>query len=616
MGRRQGAARALADPHRCLAGAAGAHRRRGAGDAVHRSLRVAPVVFHQARLPHPAHGRARRRRTAPRTLAIRRVPPPRQPHARAPGDRASHSGRAPGVSQAGTAQGRRREADDPGADRDAVRSRPGQPARPHEHGRRAARIRRRARGPADRREAVPGDMRHPANCRYQGCSRATAMSLLPVQPAFRLAKRAEEPRWLVTSLWSEQAVGIIGGEPKYCKSFLALDLAVAVAARVPCLRRFTVPHPPRVLLYAAEDALHIVRQRLGRIGLKAMGWFLGASLVSLLLGMVMVNILQPGVNLELPIPDAVSSPNLKTSGLTLKEFVIHLVPKSIFEAMANNEILQIVVFAIFSGVAIASLGERARPLEQLAEQVSHMMLVITGYVMKAAPLAVLAAVAATVTTNGLGILVTFGKFMGGFFLSLLILWLMIFGAGFLVLGPRAFRLAHLMREPILLAFSTASSEAAYPKTLERLEEFGVPNRIASFVLPLGYSFNLDGSMMYCTFATLFIAQAYGITLGVGEQLTMLLLLMLTSKGMAGVPRASLVVIAATLSTFNIPEAGVLLIMGVDQFLDMGRSATNVVGNSVASAVMAKFEGNLRPEQPGIDEGATLEHPIPAATPAQ
>jgi Na+/H+-dicarboxylate symporter len=355
---------------------------------------------------------------------------------------------------------------------------------------------------------------------------------------------------------------------------------------------------------------------LGRIGLKTMGWFLGASLVSLLLGMVMVNILQPGVNLELPIPDAGSSPNLKTSGLTLKEFVIHLVPKSIFEAMANNEILQIVVFAIFSGVAIASLGERARPLEQLAEQVSHMMLVITGYVMKAAPLAVLAAVAATVTTNGLGILVTFGKFMGGFFLSLLILWLMIFGAGFLVLGPRAFRLAQLMREPILLAFSTASSEAAYPKTLERLEEFGVPNRIASFVLPLGYSFNLDGSMMYCTFATLFIAQAYGITLGVGEQLTMLLLLMLTSKGMAGVPRASLVVIAATLSTFNIPEAGVLLIMGVDQFLDMGRSATNVVGNSVASAVMAKFEGNLRPEQPGIDEGATLEHPIPAATPAQ
>jgi Na+/H+-dicarboxylate symporter len=355
---------------------------------------------------------------------------------------------------------------------------------------------------------------------------------------------------------------------------------------------------------------------LGRIGLKTMGWFVSASLVSLLLGMLMVNILQPGVNLGLPMPDAGASPNLKTSGLTLKEFVTHLVPKSVIEAMATNEILQIVVFAIFAGVAIASLGEKVKPLELLIEQVSHMMLEITSYVMKAAPLAVFAAIAATVTTNGLGILLTFGKFMGGFYLSLVILWLVIFAAGFLMIGPRAFRLAHLVREPILLAFSTASSEAAYPKTLERLEQFGVPNRIASFVLPLGYSFNLDGSMMYCTFATLFIAQAYGITLGWGEQITMLLLLMLTSKGMAGVPRASLVVISATLSTFNIPEAGLLLIMGIDQFLDMGRSATNVVGNSVAAAVIAKWENNLRPEQPGVDEGATLEHPIPAVAAAE
>ena len=355
---------------------------------------------------------------------------------------------------------------------------------------------------------------------------------------------------------------------------------------------------------------------LGRIGAKTMGWFICASLVSLLLGMMMVNILQPGVNLGLPIPDADASPNLKTSGLTLKEFVAHLVPRSVIEAMATNEILQIVVFAIFAGVAIASLGERAKALEQIIEQVSHMMLEITGYVMKAAPLAVFAAIAATVTTSGLGILLTFGKFMGGFYLSLVLLWAVIFGAGFLVVGPRAFRLAELVREPLLLAFSTASSEAAYPKTLERLEQFGVPNRIASFVLPLGYSFNLDGSMMYCTFATLFIAQAYSISLSWGQQITMLLLLMLTSKGMAGVPRASLVVIAATLSTFNIPEAGLLLIMGVNQFLDMGRSATNVVGNSVAAAVVARWEGMLRPEQPGIDKGATLEHPIPAPVPAE
>jgi Na+/H+-dicarboxylate symporter len=371
---------------------------------------------------------------------------------------------------------------------------------------------------------------------------------------------------------------------------------------------------PLVISTLIVGITHMGGGSLGRVGAKTMGWFVSASLVSLLLGMLMVNIMQPGADLGLPVPDPGVSTNLKTSGLTLKEFVTHLVPRSVIEAMATNEILQIVVFAIFAGVAISSLGERAKLLTEVIEQVAHMMLEITGYVMKAAPLAVFAAIAATVTTSGLGILVTYGKFMGGFYVSLIVLWAVIFLAGFLVVGPRAIRLAELIREPLLLAFSTASSEAAYPKTLERLEEFGVPNRIASFVLPLGYSFNLDGSMMYCTFATLFIAQAYGITLSWGEQITMLLLLMLTSKGMAGVPRASLVVIAATLSTFNIPEAGLLLIMGVDQFLDMGRSATNVVGNSVAAAVIAKWEGTLRPEQPGLDEGATLEHPA-APTPA-
>ena len=347
---------------------------------------------------------------------------------------------------------------------------------------------------------------------------------------------------------------------------------------------------------------------LGRIGLKTMGWFVSASVMSLLLGLLMVNLLHPGENLGLPLPDAGSSTNLATSGLTLKEFLTHLVPRSIFEAMATNEILQIVVFSIFAGIAIASLGERARHVAAIVEEISQVMLVVTGYVMKAAPFAVFAAIAATVTTSGVSILVTFGRFMGEFYLSLIILWLLIFGAGFLVIGPRAGRLASLVREPLLLAFSTASSEAAYPKTLERLEQFGVPGRIASFVLPLGYSFNLDGSMMYCTFATLFIAQAYGISLSIGEQITMLLMLMLTSKGMAGVPRASLVVIAATLSTFRIPEAGLLLIMGIDQFLDMGRSATNVVGNSVAAAVVAAWEGTLGEEKQAIEasDGITVK----------
>jgi Na+/H+-dicarboxylate symporter len=334
----------------------------------------------------------------------------------------------------------------------------------------------------------------------------------------------------------------------------------------------------------------------GRIGVKTMVWFVGASLCSLLLGMIMVNLLQPGVGLNLPLPDAGTTTNLKVSSLTLKEFVTHLVPKSVIEAMAQNEILQIVVFSIFVGVAIASLGERAHAVAEFADQVAHVMLEITGYVMKAAPLAVFAAIASTVTTQGLSVLVTYGKFMIEFYVSLAILWCLLAFAGFVVIGPRIADLLGRMRESFLLAFSTASSEAAYPKILEQLQRFGVSKRIASFVLPMGYSFNLDGSMMYCTFATLFIAQAYGIELSWGQQITMLLLLMVTSKGMAGVPRASLVVIAATLTTFNIPEAGLLLIMGIDQFLDMGRSATNVVGNSIATAVVSKWEGDLGPAE--------------------
>jgi Na+/H+-dicarboxylate symporter len=331
-------------------------------------------------------------------------------------------------------------------------------------------------------------------------------------------------------------------------------------------------------------------ESIGRIGLKAMAWFLSASLVSLTLGLIMVNILRPGEALNLPLPDAGTSTNLKVSALSLKEFVTHVVPRSIVEAMANNEILQIVVFSIFAGIAVTSLGEKGKQLVAVCDELAHVMLKITNYVMLVAPVAVFAAVAATVTTQGLRILVTYGTFMGEFYGCLIILWAILVLAGSVIIGPRVITLLRFIREPFLLAFSTASSEAAYPKTVEQLERFGASNRIVSFVLPLGYSFNLDGTMMYCTFATIFIAQAYGIELPLGTQLAMLLLLMLTSKGMAGVPRASLVVIAATLSTFNIPEGGLLLIMGIDQFLDMGRSATNVVGNSIATVVVAKWEG--------------------------
>jgi Na+/H+-dicarboxylate symporter len=331
---------------------------------------------------------------------------------------------------------------------------------------------------------------------------------------------------------------------------------------------------------------------IGRVFGKALGWFVTASLISLSVGLVMANMLQPGHNLGLPLPDVTSTTNLQTSVFTLKDFMTHLVPKSFAEAMATNEILQIVVFSIFFGVALASLGKKAAGLVNVIEDLSHAMLKVTGYVMKLAPLAVMAAMAATVAINGLSILVKFAVFMRDFYLGLIVLWGMLVFAGWMFLGRRVFKLVVLIREAFLLSFATASSESAYPKILHALDRFGVKRRISSFVMPMGYSFNLDGSMMYCTFAVLFIAQAYGIEMSIGTQITMLLTLMLTSKGMAGVPRASLVVIAATLTQFDIPEAGLLLILGIDTFLDMGRSATNAVGNSIATAVVAKWEGEL------------------------
>jgi Na+/H+-dicarboxylate symporter len=337
-----------------------------------------------------------------------------------------------------------------------------------------------------------------------------------------------------------------------------------------------------------EDAASI-----GRVGVKTMFWFISASIVSLTIGLLMVHWLQPGAGLALPDPAAAAGGGgVDMAKFTLKEFVTHLVPKSIVEAMANNEILQIVVFSVFVGTAVASLDDRAPAVIQLVDQIASIMLKVTGYVMKTAPLAIFAALASTVATQGVSIIATYFKFVGGFYLSLGVLWTLLTVALVLVVGTRGLKLLAGIRQPALLAFSTASSEAAYPRTLEELQKWGVSRRVASFVLPLGYSFNLDGSMMYCTFATLFIAQAYGIHLTVAQQITMLALLMITSKGMAGVPRASLVVIAATLTYFKLPEAGLLLILAVDHLLDMGRSATNVIGNSVAAAVVARWENQI------------------------
>lgn len=331
---------------------------------------------------------------------------------------------------------------------------------------------------------------------------------------------------------------------------------------------------------------------IGRVGIKTFGWFIFMTVISLSLGLVMVNLLKPGVGLNLPLPDVMASSGVSKGSMSLKDFLHHAFPTSIFDAMARNEILQIVVFSLFFGVAAAALGKKGEALIADLDMVSHIMLRVTTYIMNFAPVAVFAAVAAVIAENGVGILVSYGKFMLSFYAAMLILWAIIIGFGLAVVGGRTFALVRTIREPILLAFSTASSEAAYPKTLEQLERFGCSNRIASFVLPIGYSFNLDGSMLYATFGSIFIAQAYGIHLTLWQEILMLLMLMVTSKGMAGVPRASLVVIAATLGQFDIPEAGLLLLLGVDHFLDMGRSATNVLGNAVATAIVSKWEGQL------------------------
>jgi Na+/H+-dicarboxylate symporter len=340
----------------------------------------------------------------------------------------------------------------------------------------------------------------------------------------------------------------------------------------------------------------------GRIGTKALGWFLFASLVSLTLGLVLVDLLEPGKAMQLPLPAGDASTGLKPGGLSLEEFIAHTIPTSVIDAMARNEILQIVVFSVFFGVAMTALGPRTAMVLDGLEGVSLIMLRVTGYVMLFAPLAVFGALASTVAQEGLGVIKLYGIFVGEFYLGIFTLWAVLTCLGALFVGSRAPQLVRRVREPVLLAFSTASSEAAYPKTLEELEKFGVSNRIASFVLPVGYSFNLDGSMMYCTFAVMFIAQVYGIDISIGQQIVMVAILMLTSKGMAGVPRASLVVIAATLAQFDIPAAGLVLLLGVDHFLDMGRSATNVVGNSIATAVVARWEGELR----------AADEPAPAA----
>ena len=329
----------------------------------------------------------------------------------------------------------------------------------------------------------------------------------------------------------------------------------------------------------------------GRIGGKTMLWFLGGTILSLSLGMLLVNFFQPGIAMHLPIPDA--STTTAHASLTLKEFISHIFPTSIFEAMAKNEILQVVVFSIFFGIATAALGEKGEVVTRALDAVAHIILKMTGYIMNFAPVAVFGAMTNVIGKQGLGILSTYSRFIGEFYLGLFILLAILLFAARIFIRKRVLSLLKHIKEPTIIAFSTNSSEAAFPKLLLELERFGCDEKIVSFVLPLGYSFNLDGSMMYMSFASIFIAQCYGIHLDSGTQISMLLVLMVTSKGIAGVPRASLVVIAATLSTFKIPEAGLALLLGIDPLLDMGRAAMNVIGNSIATAIVSRWEGALK-----------------------
>ena len=342
---------------------------------------------------------------------------------------------------------------------------------------------------------------------------------------------------------------------------------------------------------------------LGRIGFRAITWFILASFISIALGLLMVNLLQPGVGAPIPdVASAVASVG-EVKKLDFWEFILSIFPKNAIEALATNNILQILVFSVFAGIALSAIGEKGAPLVRGAEALAEMMLQITGYVMRYAPIAVFGALAGVVSKSGLGILLTYAELVSEFYLSLALLWTILLGIGAIFLGRRIFTLIRYIREPMLIAFSTASSEAALPKLFEQLDRFGVPRRISGFMLPMGYSFNLDGSMMYMSFATIFIAQAYGIYLPIGTQILILLTLMISSKGVAAVPRASLVVITGTLAMFGLPVEGVAVILAIDQFLDMGRTATNVVGNAVATSVITKWEGLLEVEEPEF-----VEHP--------
>jgi proton glutamate symport protein len=335
---------------------------------------------------------------------------------------------------------------------------------------------------------------------------------------------------------------------------------------------------------------------MGRIGLKAIIYFEVATTIALVIGLELVNIFQPGAGLGVPLAgDTTAVAAIARTQQSGWDMLLHLVPTSVVDAMARGDILQVVVFSLFFGVALAAMGASGRPVLTVVESIAHVMFKVTSYVMVFAPIGVFAAVASTVGGRGLAILLTLGKLIALMYAGLaLFVLIVVVGVSYLI-GVPFWRFAKAIREPFLIALTTASSEAALPKSLEVMEQFGVPKRIVAFVLPLGYTFNLDGTTLYLSLASVFVAQLAGVSMTLGQQLWMMLTLMLASKGVAGVPRGALVVLAATLTQFGLPLEGAAILLGIDQIMDMGRTAVNVMGNCIAAAVVARWEGVLAPE---------------------
>jgi proton glutamate symport protein len=337
---------------------------------------------------------------------------------------------------------------------------------------------------------------------------------------------------------------------------------------------------------------------MGRIGGKAILYFEVVTTVALFVGLGFVNLVQPGVGVQL---QRGAGSGVAQTNASLSTILEHTFPTSIIDAMARGEVLQIVVFCFIFGTACAALGAKARSMVAFCESLSEIMFRYTNYIMLFAPFGVFGAMAATIGDKGLKVLVNLGKLVLTLYAAEIFFVVVVLGAVTAICRIPLVRFIKAVREPFLLAYSTASSEAALPLALENMERFGVPKHIVAFVLPTGYSFNLDGSTLYLSLAAIFVAQAAGVHMAFGTQLVMLLTLMLTSKGVAGVPRASLVILAGTLATFNLPVEGVAVILGVDTLMDMCRTSVNLLGNCLATAVVARWEGVDLSVAPPVEE---------------